>query len=578
MTLMSWTLADAQIDYDVFPRVTSTYMINDVHIQKSPSDSFGLGDILIKDGFISQVARQITAPVEAYVIEGDSAFVYPAFIDALSHTGIAKKESDGERPKVKFRGHPPNSVVGITPEVQAYTTVDATHDSVKKMKANGFALSHVVPRGKMLPGQGSLLLLAGESAEDMILKEGTSMFMQLQGSRGFYPTTIIGVMAKWRDLYRQASYLDKHQSVQKTATSPLKRAKADKALNALIPVTKKQQPIFMRAEKAKDIHKAIALKKELGYNLILSEVKQVGPTLAKIKAENIPILLSAELPKEEKDEKEKEDKKEKDKKKDTVEKVEDKTKAKEKIKKKEKKDKEDDPETLALKERKKKSYKEYLGQAAALEKAGLKFGFSFLDTKPDELKKSIMRMVEAGLSKEAALAALTTNPATILGIASKAGTIANGKIANLFLTDAPYWDKDANIKYVFVEGEMTEMEVKEKKKQGEATDDFKSALVGKWTYEVETPMGTYDGTIEISGSDDLTVVVISSDDPSAPMDGRDVTVGDNSLSYTMDVNMGDTSVPATNELEFDGETFTGTVTMEGMGSMPIKGSKESGPE
>ena len=587
------TQAIAQIDYDIYPEVTSTYLINDVHIQKSPQDSFGLGDILIEDGYIKQVARQINAPSNALVIEGDSAYVYPAFIDPLSHAGIKKEEDKKDQPRVKFQSHPPNAVVGITPEKHAHAMVDAKNESIKALKSNGFAIANVAPRGSMLPGQSSLMLLSGDSNEDMILKEGTGMYMQLKGTRGFYPTTIIGVMAKWRDLYRQATYLDKHQQATRSSQGPFKRAKADKALTSLIPVTKKQQPLFMRAEKAKDIHKAIALQNDLGYNLILAEVKQAGPALEKIKANNIPVLISAKLPKEEKKKgKKKGDKEKGDKekmkkgdkkgKKDMDEMKEmSKEKMKEKSMKKDMKDKEkeEDPETKALKARKMKSYKEYLGQASMLEEAGIKFGISMLDSKPSTIKKSLNRMIKAGLSKEAALAALTTNPAQMLGISDKTGTIGNGKMANLFLSDGPYWDEDSNIKYLFVEGEMTEFEVKEKKKgDGEIDKASMSLVKGKWSYEVETPMGTFDGSVVITGDEDLEIKIYSSEEPDDPLDGREISFSDSVLSYVMDVDMGSASIPATTKVTIDGDSFSGTVTMEGMGSMPITGSKVSGPE
>lgn len=562
----------AQIDYDKFPEVTSTYLVNDVHIQKSPTDSFGLGDILIKDGYISQVARSIEAPFDAYVVEGDSAYVYPAFIDALSHTGIAKKE-EGEKPKVKFRGHPPNSVVGISPEQKASQLVDASHESVKKMRESGFGLSHVVPRGKMLPGQGSLMLLSGASNEEMLLADNSSMFFQLASTRGFYPSTVIGVMAKWKELYGQANFLDKHLVASKAKIGTTKRAKADKSLQALIPVTKSQQTVYMKAEKAKDIHKAISLQQELGYKLVLAEVKQSGPALQKIKKHNIPVLISAKLPKEVKEDKAKEGKGKKAEGKEKPE-VDKKVKPKKKAIAKKKADKEDSPEVKALKARKKKSYEAYVGQAASLEKEGIPFGISFLDSKPGDLKKALNRMIKAGLSKSGALAAVTTHPAKILGVEKQVGTIANGKMANLFISTEPYFSADASIKFVFVEGKMTELEIKPKKKKGgEGSEDFKKMLVGKWEYSVETPMGNYGGVVDISGTDDLAVNVFSSEEPDEPMVGRDIEVGDKSLTYTMTLDMGSTSMDATTSVDFDGESFSGTVEIPGMGSMPITGSK-----
>jgi len=84
------TVSYGQIDYDKFPIVTSKFLINDAHIQKSPKDSFGIGDILIDKGYITRVAKEIKPPVDAYVIEADSAYAYPSFIAGLSHVGIAE--------------------------------------------------------------------------------------------------------------------------------------------------------------------------------------------------------------------------------------------------------------------------------------------------------------------------------------------------------------------------------------------------------------------------------------------------------------------------------------------------------
>lgn len=592
LLLMAFTFSvmlSAQIDYDKYPEVTSTFFINDVHIQKSPTDSFGLGDILIVDGRIAKMGRSLTAPPEAMVVEGDSAYVYPAFIDALSHAGISKSDSKPERPEVKFRGYPPNKAVGITPEAEAYEAVDPNNESIKKMKAAGFGLSHVVPRGSMLPGQSSLMLLDGESNEDMLMKEKLAMFFKLQGTRGFYPTTIIGVMAKWRDLYRQAEGHDRHKKI--LSSSPkAKRAKKNETLEALIPVTKGEMPVVMKTEKVKDIHRALALQKDLGYKLILAEVRQ-GWTLAeRLKKENITVLLSAKLPKDLKDEKKKDGKKKKkgdDKKETESDKSEagqtlDKMKdQKEKGKKaEEKKEEKKDPEVLALEAKKKASYEAYVAQAASFEKAGVPFAFSFLESKPEDLKKSLNKMMEAGLSKSAALAAVTTNAAEILGVSSEVGTLETNKLANLFLCDAPYFDEDSNIKALFVEGRMTEFEVKKKKKKGDGKTDgeFSEKLVGKWDYEVETPDGKYTGKIIISGEDQLSITVTNDEDASDIMEARDIETDEGTLTFTMDIDMGTTIIPGEMELNFDGESFSGSVSIEGMGSMPISGDKISGPD
>ncbi len=572
--------ATAQIDYDKYPEVTSTYLINDVHIQKSPQDSFGLGDILIKEGRIAQIARKIEDS-DAYIIEGDSAYVYPAFIAALSHAGISKEDDKSEHPDVKFRGYPPNGVVGITPEVKASAVVKAEDSSIEKFRENGFGMAHVVPRGTLLPGQGSLVMLHGKAAE-MLYQEDNSMYMQMKGSRGYYPATIIGVMAKWRELYRQAEYLDKHQASYKS-NPKAKRPSRDKSLEALIPLTKKEMPLYVEAPKVKDIYKALTLQEELGYNLVLSNVKQGWSLADKYKAQNVKILLSPVLPKEAsgKDGKDKKGRKGKGKKGDVNDKTEKKTtkvvvdNKKDETKKDKKKDeKKKDPETLALEARKKASEKAYVSQAAVLDSLGIKFGFSFTEGKPSDIKKSLQRMMKAGLTQEAALAALTTSPAAILGVSADVGTLEQGKIANLFISTKPYFDEKSAIKYVLVEGHLSELEIKKESKT--KTDEKTKKMLGDWKYVVEGPGQNFTGITTISDDDgELSITVKDNDDPSQPMIARDIKIDEETLTFTIDIPMGGQDMPATLEITMGDESYSGTVSMESMGTMPISGTKAS---
>ena len=74
-----------------------------------------------------------------------------------------------------------------------------------------------------------------------------------------------------------------------------------------------------------------------------------------------------------------------------------------------------------------------------------------------------MVYMDNGLSADDALAALTTTPASILGISSMTGTVEKGKMANLMVSTAPYFTKDSQIKMMFVDGERFDYAVKEKK-------------------------------------------------------------------------------------------------------------------
>jgi imidazolonepropionase-like amidohydrolase len=59
-----------------------------------------------------------------------------------------------------------------------------------------------------------------------------------------------------------------------------------------------------------------------------------------------------------------------------------------------------------------------------------------------------------GLPKEEALKAVTIYPAQILGINDKMGSIENGKIANIVVTDGDILDARTNVRYLFINGRL----------------------------------------------------------------------------------------------------------------------------
>ena len=94
--------------------------------------------------------------------------------------------------------------------------------------------------------------------------------------------------------------------------------------------------------------------------------------------------------------------------------------------------------------------------------------------------------VERGMSKEVALASLTTEPAKLVGAFGKLGTVSPGKIANLVIADGDlFTDKEAKIHAVWIDGELVEQPASKE-----------IDLAGTW--EVSIDGGKQDW--EISGS------------------------------------------------------------------------------
>ncbi len=548
--------------------VTQTYFLQNVNIVPQPGQMITKGHLIVRDGIIENFGQSLSIPADAEVIKADSMFVYAGFIDALSHTAIPKEE-DKKKSDNKNPGNPTNEEAGILPDRQAADLVSAEEGSIEKMRNLGFGISHVVPKGNMLPGSGATIVLNGKSGQGMVIQEDVSTFGQFKGSGRWYPQTIIGVLAKWKDLYRNAEVAKEHSKKYAMNPSGLARPSHDAATKALFPVIDKQKSIYIKANSHLDASRALKLQKDLGFNMVLCDLKQGWNLIDKIKVKNVPVLLSIDIP-----EKEKEDKKKKD-----EEKSEEKSEDKKEDKKEEEQEEDVDLEVEAFKERKKKSIANYIGQAAAFEKAGIPFSFSFLSGKGKDLQKNLRAMVEEGLSESAALAALTTNPAKLLGIQNIAGTIARGKMANLVVTENNYFDEKSKIRYVFVEGQVFKFEEKKKKKKKKG-DAAASGLniEGEWSYKMEIPTPENEGTMTIKKSDSgYTVTLVSPADPDEPETIEDVELDGDTMTFSFDVTDG-MQMTIEMELTFTEESFEGTITAGQFGSFPMSGEKISGPK
>ncbi|MFQ5504349.1 MAG: amidohydrolase family protein, partial [Planctomycetota bacterium] len=95
---------------------------------------------------------------------------------------------------------------------------------------------------------------------------------------------------------------------------------------------------------------------------------------------------------------------------------------------------------------------------ARLVEAGIPIAFTTARLeKKKEFPERVRRAIQNGLSEEAALAALTTNPARMLGVEDRLGSIAAGKLANLVVCDGALYAKGSRILATWVDGNRHEI-------------------------------------------------------------------------------------------------------------------------
>src|SRR5690606_31548198 len=173
----------------------------------------------------------------------------------------------------------------------------------------------------------------------------------------------------------------------------MRRPAEDRSLEAMIPVVNGQMPVIFLANRENEITRALNLAKEYNLKAIIAGGQESDKFIPRLKEQNVPVLLSMNFPKR------------------TAAASPD-----------------ADPEPMDTL-RFRASVPKVAGKLAA---AGVKFAFQNGGAANiSDFLASAVKATENGLSKEAAIRAMTLSPAEIFGVSDRLGSIEAGKIANL---------------------------------------------------------------------------------------------------------------------------------------------------
>lgn len=517
--------------------IGSTYFLGDVLVHTSPGSQPTVNDVIIRNGIIDRIAQRLEPPYDARIVKADSMHLYAAFVASLTHEGLAKEE-DKDRQDVRDPGNPTYEQAGITPHHRAADRL-GDNKAVRDLRDAGFAVAHLALDGRMLSGKTTIITTQSiEAIRQRVLHDDVALYATLRGAPGrVYPSTVIAVMSKMRELYRNADLADNYHTQYQQSPTGMAPPQHDEVLQALIPVTNKEQAVYYKAESVKDIYRVLQLKEDLGFDLVLAETKEVWRVLDQVKASGSTVLLSLDLP-------------------DEPEAVDS-----------------SDAELLAWHARKVKAYDNSIAQAQALDEADIPFAFSYLETKSSKVHEAIKQLIDAGLSHKTALAAMTTVPAEILGLNKVTGTVEVGKMANLLLTDQALWSDKWAIKHMWVAGQHHITETKPAKKKGNTGES--SDLTGTWSFTVDIMGDTQTGKLIITADDDsYSVTIVSDDEPGDPDTIDAVEVDGSNMTFPYSLEQEGFTVNMEFDLNFGKDSYEGTIEIEDFGSVDISGDKQ----
>jgi len=480
--------------------------------------------VVISRGVIKAVSKDATVPDEAWVIEGKGLIVYPGFIDSFTDVGIPAAPAPpggegGSRPQPPpSRG--PEDRPGATPWRSAAGEASLSDKRVETWRATGFTSVISAPKGGWFPGEAALLNLGGERNGDMVVKSPAAVPVSLQPGGGFgsFPGSLMGALAYVRQVWLDTDWSVKAQAIYEKNPRGVARPRYDRTDQALADTVENHELVLIPGNTATQIRRALELADRWHVKGILYGGQMSYEVANEIAAKKIPVLVDLKWPEADKEA-----------------------------------DPDDIPSLNILRFRDRAP-----SSPAALAKAGVKFAFySGAITAPKDILKAAKKSIDAGLSPDAAIRAFTLTPAEIFGVADRLGSIENGKIANLVVTDGDIFDEKTKIKYVFVDGRKFTIREPEKRK-----DPPKGDLTGKWKLSYTTPDGPEEATVDMVMASDGSL----SGSLSSPHGNANIISGylsADKFSFTINLPIEGSPSDVLFTGTFDGTTMKGSIHVQG---------------
>ena len=408
------------------------------------------GTVIVSQGVITAVGKDVTFPQETWVIDGKGLTVYPGLIDSFTDIGLISGatsggESGGRAPGPNARG--PEDRPASTPWRDAAGEATLADKRIDTWRSGGFTTVVSAHKGGVFPGQAALLDLGGERNGDLVVKSPVAIPISLQppGSFASFPGSLMGTLGYVHQVWLDTEWSGKAESIYDKNPRGMARPRYDRTNSALADALEDHALVLIPANNTVQIRRSFELVDRWHVTAAIYGGQMSYDVAGEIAAKKLPVLVDLKWPEAEKDADP-----------DTVPSL----------------------RTLRFRDRAPSA-------PAALAKANVKFAFySGGLTGPKETLKAAKKSIDAGLSPDAALRALTLSSAEIFGVADRLGSIDTGKIANLVITDGDIFAEKTKIKFVFVDGRRYTIHEPEKPK-----DAPKGDLTGKWKLAYTTPEG-----------------------------------------------------------------------------------------
>ncbi|WP_443985196.1 amidohydrolase [Dielma fastidiosa] len=359
-----------------------------------------VGDVKFDQGKIVAVGKDLAAD-GCEVIDCTGKNIYPGFIDGHSHLGMQESS-------IRFEGDDVNEMSDpLTPHVRAIDALNPMDETIHNAACGGVTTVCSGPgSANVIGGTFAIWKTNGHVIDKMVINPMAAM----KCAFGENPKRVYSDN-KIKTRMQTAAYL--RETLMKTKEYMAKKALAgddiskqpayDMKLEAMIPVLEKKIPLKTHAHRADDILTALRIAREFDVLMTLDHCTEGHLIVDEVKASGFPAFVGPSLT---------------------------------------------DKSKFELKNL-------TFATAGILNKAGVKIALiTDAPVIPQEYLPLCAGLAcKKGLAEMEALKAITINPAEILGIADRVGSLTAGKDADIVVSDGNIFNTLTNVNYTFINGE-----------------------------------------------------------------------------------------------------------------------------
>ena len=353
------------------------------------------GEVLLRDGKVAAVGRDLTAADDVEVIEVPDGFILPGMIEAHSQTGL---HGDGVGWDTDEDTRP------ITADLHALDAFYAFAGDVASARRSGITTLLATPGGKnLIGGSGVLIKTAPAVGDENVVRQPAVLKMSLGDEpkrTNAAPKTRMGELALLREhLNRAGRYEESRGQAEQNGERPT----VDAEFETTAALLRGELPALVQAYTAKDIDNALRLSDEFGFDVILAYATEAHLIAEELARRDVPVVLAS---------------------------------------------------IKGLWYRyEKESFNER--NAAQLLDAGVRIALQLGEGNPygsGDLLFNAGYLLKHGLSPEDALRAVTSWPAELLGVADRLGRLRPGMDGDVVVLSGSPLDPRSRVLHVFING------------------------------------------------------------------------------------------------------------------------------